>query len=59
MYRIFAHDPGDWGSIIGRVKPKTQKMIHDASLLEIHRYKQRIQSKKSNPGRGVTPSSTL
>ena len=32
MVRVFANGPGDWGSIPGRVIPKTQKMVLDASL---------------------------
>ena len=31
--RVFASGPGDLGSIPGRVIPKTQKMVLDASLL--------------------------
>ena len=31
--RMFAISQGDWGSIPGRVKPKTQKMVLDAALL--------------------------
>ena len=30
---VFGNSPGDWGSIPGRVIPKTQKMVIDASLL--------------------------
>ena len=30
--RVFANCPGDLGSIPGRVIPKTQKMVLDASL---------------------------
>ena len=33
MSRVFANGPGDWGSIPGRVIPKTQKMVLDAALL--------------------------
>ena len=33
MVRVFANGLGDWGSIPGRVIPKTQKMVLDASLL--------------------------
>ena len=29
---IFANGPGDWGSIPGRVIPKTPKMVFDAAL---------------------------
>ena len=32
MSRVFANGPGDRGSILGRVIPKTQKMVPDASL---------------------------
>ena len=31
--RVFANGPGDLGSIPGRVKPKTFKMVIDISLL--------------------------
>ena len=31
--RVFANDPGDLGSIPGRVIPKTQKMVLDTALL--------------------------
>ena len=33
MSRLFANDPGDRGSILGQVIPKTQKMVLDAALL--------------------------
>ena len=33
MSRVFANGPGDRGSISGRIIPKTQKMVLDASLL--------------------------
>ena len=33
--RVFANGPVDQGSIPGRVIPKTQKMVLDASLLNI------------------------
>ena len=29
--RVFAYGPGDWGSISGRVIPKTQKVVLDTS----------------------------
>ena len=35
MSRVFTDDPGDQGSILGRVIPKTQKMVLDAALLNI------------------------
>ena len=43
--RLFANGPGDWGSIPGRVIPKTQKMVLDATLLNTQHYKVRIKSK--------------
>ena len=33
MGRVFANDPGDLGSIPGRVIPKNLKMVLDTSLL--------------------------
>ena len=58
MVRVFANGPGDLGSIPGRDIPKTQKMEHDASLLNTQHYKVRIKVKWSNPGKGVAPSPT-
>ena len=37
MVRVFANDPGDLCSIPGRIIPKTQKMVLDASLLNTQR----------------------
>ncbi len=45
MVRVFANCPGDVGSIPGRVMPKTQKMVLDASLLNAQHYKGRIKGK--------------
>ena len=55
MIRVSANGPGDLGSIPGRVIPKTQKMVLDASLLHTQHYKVRIKVKWSNPGKGVAP----
>ena len=33
MSRVFTNGPGNWGSIPGRLIPKTQKMVLDATLL--------------------------
>ena len=33
MSRVFTNGPGDRSSILGRVIPKTQKMLLDAALL--------------------------
>ena len=57
--RVFANDPGDRGSIFGRVIPKTQKMVLDAALLHTQHYKVRIKGKVlGNPRNGVTSSPT-
>ena len=37
MVRVFANGPGDLGSIPGRVIPKTQKMVVDASCLTLYK----------------------
>ena len=50
MSRVFANGPGDQGSILGRVIPKTLKMILDTTLLSTQYYKVRIKVKWSNPG---------
>ena len=43
--RVFANGPEDRGSISGRVIPKTQKMVLDASLLNTQHYKVRNKGK--------------
>ena len=45
MSRVFASGPGDRGSIPGRVIPKTQKNLIDATLLNTQHYKVRIKGK--------------
>ena len=45
MVRVFANDPVDLGSILGRVIPKTLKMVLDAPLLNIQHYKVWIKGK--------------
>ena len=57
--RVFANGPGDLGSIPGRVIPKSQKMVLDASLLNTQHYKVRIKGKVGQSREGVAPSSTL
>ena len=42
---VFANGPGILGSIPGRVIPKTQRMVLDASLLNTQHYKVRIKGK--------------
>ena len=45
MSRVFANGPGDRGSILGRVIPKTQKIVLDAVLLNTQHYKVSIKGK--------------
>ena len=45
MVRVFTIGSGDLGSIPGRVIPKTQKMVIDATLLNTQYYKVRIKGK--------------
>ena len=45
VVRVFANDPGDQGSISGRVIQKTLKMLLDTSLLNTQQYKVRIEGK--------------
>ena len=56
--RVFASGPGDLGSVPGRVIPKTQKMVLDASLLNTQHYKVRIKGKVEQSREGVAPSPT-
>ena len=56
--RVFANGPGDLGSISGRVIPKTQKMVLDASLFNTQHYKVRIKGKVEQSREGVAPSPT-
>ena len=43
--RVFINDPGDLGSIPGRVIRKTLKMVLDTSLLNTQQYKVCIKCK--------------
>ena len=45
LLKVFANDPGDLGSIPGRVITKTLKMILDTSLLNTQQYKVCINGK--------------
>ena len=45
MSRVFTNGPGDQGSIPGRIIPKTQKMVLDATLLSTQHDKVRIKGK--------------
>ena len=56
MVRVFANGPGDLGSILGRVIPKTEKMVLDTSLLNTQHYKVRIKGKvEQSRERSSTP----
>ena len=56
--RVFANGLGDLGSIPGRVIPKTQKMVLDASLLNTQHYKVRIKGKVGQSKKEEAPSPT-
>ena len=45
MIKVFANGPEDCGSIPGRVIPKTQKIVLEATLLNTQHYKVRIKGK--------------
>ena len=44
MSRVFTNCPVDRGSIPGRVKPKTQIMVLDVTLLNTQHYEVRIKN---------------
>ena len=45
MSRVFANGPGDQGSILGRVIPKTPKMVLDSALLGTQYFKVRTKGR--------------
>ena len=45
MSRVLANGPGDRGSILGEVIPKTQNMVLDATLVKTQYYKVSIKGK--------------
>ena len=55
--RVYAHGPGNRGSIPDRVIPKTQKMVLDAYLPNTQHDKARIKGKWSIRRKGVAPFS--
>ena len=60
MVRVFANGPEDLGSIPGRVKPKTQKMVLDAFLFNTQHDKVQIKGKvEQSKERSSTLSYTL
>ena len=58
MSRVFTNGPGDWGSVLVRVIPKTQKMVLDDALLNTQYYKVSIKGKVEQSKEGVVPSPT-
>ena len=58
MVRMFASGARDWGSILGRVISKTQKMVLGASFRRTQHNKERIKGKWNNPGKELSPSPT-
>ena len=56
---VFANNPGDLGSIRGRVIPKVLKMLLDTSLLNTQHIRYVPWVKWSNTGKGVAPSHTV
>ena len=45
MSTVFTNGPGDRGSIPGRIIPKTQEMVLDATFLNTQHYKVWIKGK--------------
>ena len=45
MGSMFTNGLGDWGSIPGRIIPKTLKMVLDTFLFNTQQYKVRIKGK--------------
>ncbi len=59
MSRVFANGLGDWGSIPGRVIPKTKKMVLDAALLNTQHNKERFVEVAIEKGAFRLPSTTV
>ena len=61
MIRVFGNGPEDLGSIAGRVIPKTQKMVLDATLLHTQHYKVKIKGKveQSRERSGALPYTSV
>ena len=55
MVRVFANGPGDLGSIPSRVKPKTQKMVLDASLIKYYMLRIKGKVEKSRESSSALP----
>ena len=61
MIRVFDNGAGDRSSILGRVKPKTEKMVLDATLPNTQHNNVRIKSKleQSRERSGALPYSSV
>ena len=55
---MFANGPRAWGSILGRVIPKTQKIVLDAALINTQHYKVSIKCKVGQSKGGGASSPT-
>ena len=53
MFRVFGRGLRDQGSIPGRIIPKTQKLVTDATLFNTKHHKGQTKGKWNNPGKGV------
>ena len=58
MGRVFANGRGDRGSFPGRVIPKTQRMVLNASLFDTQHYKVKIKGKVEQFRDGLVPFPT-
>ena len=58
MVRVFTNGSRNWGSILGQVISKTQKMVLDGYLFNTQHCKVQIISKWSNSKKGLVPSPT-
>ena len=58
MNSVFPSDPGEQGSIPGRIILKSPKMILDVAIHNTQHWKVRIKLKWINHGKVITPSPT-
>ena len=59
MVRVFTNGPVDLGSIPGRVIPKTQNILLDASLLSTQHYKVQIKGEVEQSSESALPNSLV
>ena len=58
MSGVFINSNGDRGSMLGRVVPKTQKIVLNDTLLNTQHYKVSIKGKMEQSREGVAPFPT-